>query len=49
MQTGPRWKADGFRFGRGSEGSYRVGRDGVLDVEVEAKVDHVENSVAPQS
>lgn len=27
---------------------YRVGRDRILDIEVEAKVDHVENSVAPQ-
>lgn len=37
------------RPGEGKRGRYRVGGDGILDVEVEAKVDHVENSVAPQS
>lgn len=28
--------------------SYLAGRNGVLDVEVEAEVDHVEDAVAPQ-
>lgn len=36
-------------LGRVLKSSYRAGGDGVLDVEVEAKVDHVENSMAPQS